>query len=221
MKLVRFLMKLAHESVTIELKNGTLVTGTIVGVDVAMNTHLRTVKMTLKNREPVSLDSLSIRGNNIRYIILPDTIPLDTLLVDDEPRKKPARGGRGRSAPSRGGRGRGRGRGGPRGRGGFRGKWPSISRINGSLLILKSSHVLRFRGNGITRNFCGLCICFISDFSMMLMHFLMRLRNKFVTIELKNGTVVMGYVSSVDLAMNFHLNRVSMTLKSEKPASVD
>nr|CDP97756.1 Bm10361 [Brugia malayi] len=31
----------------------------------------------------------------------------------------------------------------------------------------------------------------------------------------------MGYVSSVDLAMNFHLNRVSMTLKSEKPASVD
>ncbi|VDO15656.1 unnamed protein product, partial [Brugia timori] len=79
MKLVRFLMKLAHESVTIELKNGTLVTGTIVGVDVAMNTHLRTVKMTLKNREPVSLDSLSIRGsflgNNIRYIILPDTIP--------------------------------------------------------------------------------------------------------------------------------------------------
>ncbi|CAG9538178.1 unnamed protein product [Cercopithifilaria johnstoni] len=121
MKLVRFLMKLAHESVTIELKNGTLVTGTIVGVDVAMNTHLRTVKMTLKNREPVSLDSLSIRGNNIRYIILPDTIPLDTLLVDDEPRKKPARGGRGRAAPARGGRGRGRGRGGPRGRGGFRG----------------------------------------------------------------------------------------------------
>ncbi|KAM3719850.1 putative small nuclear ribonucleoprotein Sm [Dirofilaria immitis] len=113
-------MKLAHESVTIELKNGTLVTGTIVGVDVAMNIHLRTVKMTLKNREPVSLDSLSIRGNNIRYIILPDTIPLDTLLVDDEPRKKPARGGRGRAAPARGGRGRGRGRGGPRGRGGFR-----------------------------------------------------------------------------------------------------
>uniref|UniRef100_A0A0M3IGE1 Small nuclear ribonucleoprotein Sm D1 n=1 Tax=Ascaris lumbricoides TaxID=6252 RepID=A0A0M3IGE1_ASCLU len=122
MKLVRFLMKLSHETVTIELKNSTLVTGTIMGVDVAMNTHLRAVKMSVKNREPIQLDTLSIRGNNIRYIILPDSIPLDTLLIDDEPRKKSARGGRGRAGVARGGpRGRGRGRGGPRGRGGFRG----------------------------------------------------------------------------------------------------
>ncbi|PAV59443.1 hypothetical protein WR25_13552 isoform D [Diploscapter pachys] len=152
MKLVRFLMKLSHETVTVELKNGTLVTGrgeieittrktrvilkitqretsrksnftgTIMGVDVAMNTHLRAVKMIQKNKEPISLDTLSVRGNNIRYIILPDALPLDTLLIDDEPRKKAAkarasRGGRG----GRGGRGRGRGggrggRGGPRGR---------------------------------------------------------------------------------------------------------
>ena len=48
-----------------------------------MNTHLKTVKMTLKNKSPVSLDTLSIRGSNIRYYILPDSLNLDALLVDD------------------------------------------------------------------------------------------------------------------------------------------
>ncbi|KZT19956.1 hypothetical protein NEOLEDRAFT_1151679 [Neolentinus lepideus HHB14362 ss-1] len=80
MKLVRFLMKLNNETVTIELKNGSIVHGTITGVDMQMNTHLKTVKITARNREPATLDSLSIRGNNIRYFVLPDAIPLDTLL---------------------------------------------------------------------------------------------------------------------------------------------
>ena len=118
-----FFKTLIDHEVTVELKNGTLVTGTIMGVDVAMNTHLRAVKMIQKNKEPISLDTLSVRGNNIRYIILPDALPLDTLLIDDEPRKKAAkarasRGGRG----GRGGRGRGRGGGGRGGRGGPRGR---------------------------------------------------------------------------------------------------
>ncbi|CAB4389535.1 Sm-like ribonucleo protein [Rhizophagus irregularis] len=116
MKLVRFLMKLNNETVTIELKNGTIVHGTITGVDMSMNTHLKTVKMTVKNKDPVNLDSLSIRGNNVRYYILPDSLPLDTLLVDDTPKakakKKEAVGvGRGRGrGRGRGTRGRGRGR---------------------------------------------------------------------------------------------------------------
>ena len=54
----------------------------------SMNTHLKSVKMTLKGKDPIALDSLSLRGNNIRYYILPENLPLDTLLVDDTPKAK-------------------------------------------------------------------------------------------------------------------------------------
>ncbi len=46
-----------------------------------MNTHMKNVKMTIKGKNPVSLDHLTVRGNNIRYYILPESLPLDTLLV--------------------------------------------------------------------------------------------------------------------------------------------
>ena len=92
MKLVRFLMKLSNETVTIELKNGTVVHGTVAGVDVSMNTHLKQVKMTLKGKTPVALDTLSIRGSNIRYYILPETLPLENLLIDEGPKKRFAAG---------------------------------------------------------------------------------------------------------------------------------
>lgn len=42
-----------------------------------MNTHLENVKMTVKGKQPVSLETLTIRGTNIRYYILPDALPLD------------------------------------------------------------------------------------------------------------------------------------------------
>jgi small nuclear ribonucleoprotein D1 len=95
-----------------------------------MNTHLKSVKMTLKRAAPnpsgtasassttqashtINLDSLSIRGNTIRYIILPEALPLDTLLVDDRPKAKGPNASAVREpvAITRGrGRGRARGR---------------------------------------------------------------------------------------------------------------
>lgn len=69
---------------------------TCAGVDVAMNTHLKSVKMNLKNHEPVSYDSLTIRGNNIRYYILPEALPMENLLIDEGPRARRGRGDRGR-----------------------------------------------------------------------------------------------------------------------------
>ena len=142
-------MKLNNETVTIELKNGTVVHGTVTGefalpsplcritgnelgltfsrctspgVDVQMNTHLKTVKMSVKGREPLSLDTLSIRGNNTRYWILPDSLPLDVLLVDEAPKPKGTRAKLDAKKAAGAERGRGGGRGAPRGRGRGRGR---------------------------------------------------------------------------------------------------
>jgi small nuclear ribonucleoprotein D1 len=82
-----------------------------------MNTALRTVKMTQRGRDPISLDTINIRGSTIRYFILPDSLPLDTLLIDDAPKPKNKARKEAADRGTRGGRGRGRGRGGFRGRG--------------------------------------------------------------------------------------------------------
>eukprot|EP01028_Stygiella_incarcerata_P013765 TRINITY_DN840_c0_g1_i1.p2 TRINITY_DN840_c0_g1~~TRINITY_DN840_c0_g1_i1.p2 ORF type:complete len:118 (-),score=36.06 TRINITY_DN840_c0_g1_i1:107-460(-) len=113
MKLVRFLMKLAGEQVTIEMKNGTVVAGTITAVDSSMNTHLKAVKMTPKNKNPIAMDHLSIRGSMVRYVILPESLNLDTLLVTDLPKKPKREAPVVRRGAASGGGGR---------RGGFRGR---------------------------------------------------------------------------------------------------
>ena len=51
-----------------------------------MNIHMKNVKMTAKRKNPVMLELLTIRGNNVRYVILPESAPLDTYLVDDTPK---------------------------------------------------------------------------------------------------------------------------------------
>ena len=87
MKLVKFLMKLAGETVTIELKNGSVVIGTITSVDISMNTHLKAVKVQQKGKESQSFDHLTIRGANIRYYLLPESLPLETHLAQEDKSK--------------------------------------------------------------------------------------------------------------------------------------
>mmetsp|Transcript_46082 Transcript_46082/g.53160 ORF Transcript_46082/g.53160 Transcript_46082/m.53160 type:complete len:111 (+) Transcript_46082:37-369(+) len=109
MKLVRFLMKLTGEPVEIELKNGSTISGTVTGVDMSMNTHLKNVKLATKGRNPVALDHLTIRGNMVRYFLLAESLPLDALLVDDTPKNRPRNtAGRQRGRGGRGGRRGGR-----------------------------------------------------------------------------------------------------------------
>lgn len=62
---------------------------TLTGVDVAMNTHLKTVNMTVKGGVAVNLPSLTVRGSTIRYYLLPESLNLDTLLAEESKKKKP------------------------------------------------------------------------------------------------------------------------------------
>ncbi|KAL3827150.1 hypothetical protein ACHAXA_006705, partial [Cyclostephanos tholiformis] len=108
MKLVKFLQKLNREQVTIELKNGTVISGTVVGVDATMNAHLKKAKMTARGKNPVSYATLSVRGSTVRAWLLPDGLNLDALLVEESTKNVQKAAPVGPGA----GRGRGRGRGG-------------------------------------------------------------------------------------------------------------
>ena len=59
MKLVKFLQKLNREEVTIELKNGTVIQGTVVGVDATMNCHLKKVTITMYVQNATTTSSIT------------------------------------------------------------------------------------------------------------------------------------------------------------------
>jgi small nuclear ribonucleoprotein D1 len=63
-----------------------------------MNTFLQNVKITIKgitflnlDKNPLHLDQLTVRGSSIRYVILPETLQLDSLLVEEEQKVKKAK----------------------------------------------------------------------------------------------------------------------------------
>ena len=85
MSLVRFLIKLKHKMVTLEMKNETQVHGTIFGIDSTTITFILTnAEMTIKKHQDlIKLNVLIIRGNYICYCTLPETLPLDKLILDE------------------------------------------------------------------------------------------------------------------------------------------
>ncbi|KAI1190665.1 like-Sm domain-containing protein [Nemania serpens] len=100
----------------VELKNGETLNGHLVQCDTWMNLTLREVVQTSPEADKfVRLPEVYVKGNNIKYLRVPDEI-ID--LVKDQQHSQGGggfRGGRGGHGPQRGDHG---GRGGDRGRGG-------------------------------------------------------------------------------------------------------
>lgn len=89
MKLVNFLVKCRNERVTVEMKDGSQVTGTVKSVSPTMNVILTQADL-IHNESKQHLDSITIRGNMVRLVILPDELNLDAILSDAifRPKKK-------------------------------------------------------------------------------------------------------------------------------------
>ena len=82
MKLYMIIKKIVHEPITLELKNGIVIHGVLQNVDKCLNIFLKNVKRSVKNSNSIFLKGIAIRGNNIRYIILPNWLNLDSLLYE-------------------------------------------------------------------------------------------------------------------------------------------
>eukprot|EP00796_Vickermania_ingenoplastis_P010188 gene10188-7136_t len=72
--LLTFLQELRGTLVEIELKNSSIVSGEITYVDNQMNTYLRRAKITTKGANPTEAEEYMVRGSNIRYVILPESM---------------------------------------------------------------------------------------------------------------------------------------------------
>eukprot|EP00766_Chilomastix_caulleryi_P006021 gnl/Chilomastix_caulleri/784.p1 GENE.gnl/Chilomastix_caulleri/784~~gnl/Chilomastix_caulleri/784.p1 ORF type:complete len:100 (+),score=19.18 gnl/Chilomastix_caulleri/784:382-681(+) len=93
LKLITFLQRLKGEMITIEMKDNTVAMGIMNKIDRAMNVVLSNAKSVNNiTGVPERSDFLTIRGNTIRQILLPDAINLDVLLMDKPMRiAKPSR----------------------------------------------------------------------------------------------------------------------------------
>jgi small nuclear ribonucleoprotein D1 len=79
--LIHAIEALVGDTVTIELKNSSVVTGTLASVDQTMTCHLSGAKVVPRSGEPELHDELTVRGMNIRLFLLNETTDIDTLLT--------------------------------------------------------------------------------------------------------------------------------------------
>lgn len=81
MKLKILFKAIINEIITIELKNGTFINGLIVEIDKNMNMYFKHAKRTQSRGKTILLDEISVRGNKIRYIVLPTWFNLDSIFI--------------------------------------------------------------------------------------------------------------------------------------------
>ncbi|AAZ12376.1 small nuclear ribonucleoprotein SmD1 [Trypanosoma equiperdum] len=79
--LIGFLQQLRGTQVEIEMMNSTIVTGEITFVEANMNTYMRHVKITAKGKNPEMAETYMVCGSKIRYVILPEAMNTDDVLV--------------------------------------------------------------------------------------------------------------------------------------------
>jgi small nuclear ribonucleoprotein D1 len=77
MKLIILFKKMINEIITIELKNGVMISGVVVKIDSKMNIYLKNAKKILDIRNFNIFENICIRGSKIRLIVLPKCFNFD------------------------------------------------------------------------------------------------------------------------------------------------
>ena len=79
-KLRHFLRRLVSTNITIILKDDTVIEGKCTAVDSLMNVHLRSVSEIQPNGKRQTLESYTVRGNQILWIEFAESINIDYLV---------------------------------------------------------------------------------------------------------------------------------------------
>lgn len=101
MKLVRFLMNLplaTNQPVTVELKNGISINGQVLSCSPTMNLSMKNIKLIQPHQDPQLMPFMNIRGNQIRQVLLPDDLNIESLLSKSVVKTKGPGAGPGKQA---------------------------------------------------------------------------------------------------------------------------